>query len=821
MVNTYVKTGLSVTFNLITFDSTASNKGYFTFNSESDPDYARLLTVIDNLREQGTTNMGDALFLAQSLLKAEYLDVNRDPNTIKQVFFLSDGVPDSAPNTTTWQAALSNPDGKGTKFDPVPVISIALGNAADISYLNKISSSGSTELANDPQQLETVVLDNTYIDKVTGNLLVNDVEVSIDGNERLTQISLGKQVFQITEQNTLVVDNADGSTKSAYNAATGLLTIDSAAGRLSIYMYNSTGHKAGDYVYDAKISLEISTSDSAIHVYEYVVKDASGNTQTSDLYIEVEVINPTSSGTQVLEISSMGKDTGAADFITSDGSTGRYLTGSLSGKLAENLTLQVSVDGGHTWVEAVISGLRWAAMALTDLGASVQARIVDDSGEALFTIEKVVTLIDVPGAPTITSFWEAEGLYTANQADNGSTIMMSLFDTGAKAGDTVRVQWGISSCQQVLTAADIKSGLVSFYVPSTISFGQQGLTRDFEVSAQIVNTDGVAGKSSDSYQVVVAFNTTLQSDLFLKVPVGNEYFGEGFKISTTGAMAYTVATPTAWAGLTLSDATQANAEFILDKPVSYFAFRLCGLENDLGGAQIYIYDTKGNLIAQQTLLGGTTALHANVFSYTAPALTDVGSFKIVAQDQSITLDSYSHKTADHIVDTRDKNIINDYVGTFQGSDANDVISLTMSPVSYLGNVGAKPMINGGGGIDTLKLTAGSQVLDLTVYRDKVKSIEIFDITGTGNNTLTLALQDVLNNGGVDLFHQGDKHTTQLMVMGNAGDKVNLSDKLDGMDFGDWAANGSITSGGVVYQVYQHSTIDAELLVQQGVTVTLT
>lgn len=144
----------------------------------------------------------------------------------------------------------------------------------------------------------------------------------------------------------------------------------------------------------------------------------------------------------------------------------------------------------------------------------------------------------------------------------------------------------------------------------------------------------------------------------------------------------------------------------------------------------------------------------------------------------------------------------------------------MSPVTYFGNVNGKALINGGEGVDTLKFTGANQILDLTVYRDKVQSIEIFDITGTGNNTLTLALQDVLNNGGVDLFHQGDKHTTQLMVKGNAGDKVNLSDKLDGMDFGDWAANGSITTGGVVYQVYQHSTLDAELLVQQGVTVTL-
>ncbi|MNW19378.1 hypothetical protein D3C71_2193440 [compost metagenome] len=60
---------------------------------------------------------------------------------------------------------------------------------------------------------------------------------------------------------------------------------------------------------------------------------------------------------------------------------------------------------------------------------------------------------------------------------------------------------------------------------------------------------------------------------------------------------------------------------------------------------------------------------------------------------------------------------------------------------------------------------------------------------------------------------------QLAVKGNVGDKVLLSDLLpNGMDVGDWEALGSVTSAGVVYEVYQHTGLDAELLVQQGVMV---
>ncbi|MGL5995867.1 MAG: Ig-like domain-containing protein, partial [Pseudomonas proteolytica] len=122
-------------------------------------------------------------------------------------------------------------------------------------------------------------------------------------------------------------------------------------------------------------------------------------------------------------------------------------------------------------------------------------------------------------------------------------------------------------------------------------------------------------------------------------------------------------------------------------------------------------------------------------------------------------------------------------------------------------------------IDTLMLTGAGQVLDLTVLGDKVSSIEVIDITGTGDNTLNLSLGDVLEQGGTNLFTGDD--TTQMMIKGNAGDIVNLDDLLpDGTDPGDWATAGTATVAGVVYNVYQHSTLDAQLLVQDGVTTNL-
>ncbi|CUU24785.1 hypothetical protein EM595_2554 [Duffyella gerundensis] len=91
-----------------------------------------------------------------------------------------------------------------------------------------------------------------------------------------------------------------------------------------------------------------------------------------------------------------------------------------------------------------------------------------------------------------------------------------------------------------------------------------------------------------------------------------------------------------------------------------------------------------------------------------------------------------------------------------------------------------------------------------------------DLTGHGSTMLTVKAGDVLAWGEKDLFIADGK--TQLMINGDASDVVNLDDLLgDGRDNGDWSQlSGTITVGGLEYSVWQHSSEDAELLIQSGV-----
>ncbi len=156
-------------------------------------------------------------------------------------------------------------------------------------------------------------------------------------------------------------------------------------------------------------------------------------------------------------------------------------------------------------------------------------------------------------------------------------------------------------------------------------------------------------------------------------------------------------------------------------------------------------------------------------------------------------------------------------GAYHGGNHDTVF--TLSNVSYFKQDGSGA--HGGMGIDTLKLTGANQVLDITALNsgitNKITGIEVFDLTGSGNNTLKLSMRDVLTLGHEDLF-RADGHT-QMMVNGNAGDRVELSG-MAGLDAGNWTNQGLAAVNGLAYVVYENATLNVELLVQSSVTTQL-
>ncbi|MDP4733814.1 MAG: Ig-like domain-containing protein, partial [Limnohabitans sp.] len=174
---------------------------------------------------------------------------------------------------------------------------------------------------------------------------------------------------------------------------------------------------------------------------------------------------------------------------------------------------------------------------------------------------------------------------------------------------------------------------------------------------------------------------------------------------------------------------------------------------------------------------------------------------------------------------------------------NDVVTVQDDIQAKLAAGG---FINGGSGVDTLKLAAGTS-LNLTALaaNQTVKSIEqmeVFEMQGA--STLTLSANEVLSLGGSNASTMAAYSFTsttggaasanstgkvQFVVKGTSTDVVVLDVlNLDGVTTngavgntglaGQWDYMGTASVGGVTYKVYNHSTTQAQVLTQMDATI---
>ncbi|CAB5500459.1 hypothetical protein THERMOT_1238 [Bathymodiolus thermophilus thioautotrophic gill symbiont] len=136
-------------------------------------------------------------------------------------------------------------------------------------------------------------------------------------------------------------------------------------------------------------------------------------------------------------------------------------------------------------------------------------------------------------------------------------------------------------------------------------------------------------------------------------------------------------------------------------------------------------------------------------------------------------------------------------------DSNNLTKLYSNTLSN--NLLAR--VDGGGDIDTLKLSGSNLRLDLThIDNGRIQDIEVIDLTGSGDNTLILNLNDLLDISS---------STNILKVIGNSGDKVDI--ELNDNAFVQNSA--SETKDGITYHVYSNANAStAELWIDQGLGV---
>jgi len=148
---------------------------------------------------------------------------------------------------------------------------------------------------------------------------------------------------------------------------------------------------------------------------------------------------------------------------------------------------------------------------------------------------------------------------------------------------------------------------------------------------------------------------------------------------------------------------------------------------------------------------------------------------------------------------------NGAANVLDGDRGNDTLTGGGGSDTLMGGAGddvlvwdaADGRVDGGEGFDRLLVSGGGTTLDLTAISNAlITDVEYIDITGSGNNTLTLALADVLA-----------LTPNTLRIFGDAGDVVNGGS--------GWTPGGTVSLSEGVFNVYTQST--AVLLVDSDVT----
>ncbi len=182
------------------------------------------------------------------------------------------------------------------------------------------------------------------------------------------------------------------------------------------------------------------------HNYQVRVVDQAGNVgATTSQAVTVDTQAPQYGVT----IDSISEDTGqsGSDFITMD--TTLTINGSLGSALANDERVQISLDGGNTWLDTTVTNQRWSYTDTRDLpdgDYTYQVRIIDQAGNVGSTASQVVTVDTTPPTTvgTVVSYTDGEGerqgtFGSAVATDDNSPLINGTLNRAPDDGEIVQL----------------------------------------------------------------------------------------------------------------------------------------------------------------------------------------------------------------------------------------------------------------------------------------------------------------------------------------------------------------------------------------------
>ena len=417
------------------------------------------------------------------------------------------------------------------------------------------------------------------------------------------------------------------------------------------------------------------------HNYQVRVVDQAGNVgATTSQAVTVDTQAPQYGVT----IDSISEDTGqsGSDFITMD--TTLTINGSLGSALANDERVQISLDGGNTWLDTTVTNQRWSYTDTRDLpdgDYTYQVRIIDQAGNVGSTASQVVTVDTTPPTTvgTVVSYTDGEGerqgtFGSAVATDDNSPLINGTLNRAPDDGEIVQLyRDGVLLGQVTMNGSaswsfqdnGLSDGNHTYIVRVTDKAGNytesDGFVLNVDTSIPTTTAAITAQTTSDTTPIV---SGTVSADL-----VNGEYLvvtvnGKTYTSQTGGAVVVDPDHNTWYLQIPDGDALSVSSYSVTAQVKSS-----AGNGNTTGTAT-------GSLVIDTTSVNtdwATTAGNSNNSTMTL-GMNSSGLWNIIANGQSYSSSDSSTYAGNTLTNTRSYYVVSQTAADFDRNGTQDIFA---------------------------------------------------------------------------------------------------------------------------------------------------
>ena len=417
------------------------------------------------------------------------------------------------------------------------------------------------------------------------------------------------------------------------------------------------------------------------HNYQVRVVDQAGNVgATTAQAVTVDTQAPQYGVT----IDSISEDTGqsGSDFITMD--TTLTINGSLGSALASDERVQISLDGGNTWLDTTVTNQRWSYTDTRDLpdgDYTYQVRIIDQAGNVGSTASQAVTVDTTPPTTvgTVVSYTDGEGerqgtFGSAVATDDNSPLINGTLNRAPDDGEIVQLyRDGVLLGQVTMNGSaswsfqdnGLSDGNHTYIVRVTDKAGNytesDGFVLNVDTSIPTTTAAITAQTTSDTTSIV---SGTVSADL-----VNGEYLvvtvnGKTYTSQTGGAVVVDPDHNTWYLQIPDGDALSVSSYSVTAQVKSS-----AGNGNTTGMAT-------GSLVIDTTSVNtdwATTAGNSNNSTMTL-GMNSSGLWNIIANGQSYSSSDSSTYAGNTLTNTRSYYVVSQTAADFDRNGTQDIFA---------------------------------------------------------------------------------------------------------------------------------------------------